>query len=165
MAPRCGSVSVLRLTVNVADFQKGQFSIPGAGGVEGDEQDVFARGARRLDELRDFFPAKNRRESMGLFRIGSLSNAPCSAERLDLEKAQSRQVSPYGILRQLASLEQLGLIFANVSRAQAIGGNSGIVEQNLRLCERSDVWYFGGNSEAGVLPASFCVDGAQGHLL
>ena len=59
---------------------------------------------------------------MGLFRIRSLSNAPCSAERLDLEKAQSRQVSPYRIRRHLRFLEQLGLIFANVSRAQAIGG-------------------------------------------
>ena len=78
------------LTVDVADFQMGQFSIPGAGGVEGDEQDAFTRSARRMDELRDFFPAKNRRESMGLFRIGSFGNAPGFVKRLDVEKMQSR---------------------------------------------------------------------------
>ena len=70
-----------------------------------------------MDELRDFFPTKNRGESPRFFRIGSLGKAPGSAERLDVEKAQSRQVLPYGIRRQLALLEQLGLIFANVSRS------------------------------------------------
>jgi hypothetical protein len=75
----------------------GQFGVPGAAGVEGHEQDAFARGARRMEELRDFFAAQNRRQSACLFRIGSVGNAPGSAKRLDVEEAQRRQVLSYGI--------------------------------------------------------------------
>ena len=58
-----------------------------------------------MEELRDFFAAKNRRQVTGLFRIGSFGKAPGSAERLDVKKAQSGQVLSYGICRQLALLE------------------------------------------------------------
>src|SRR5215469_15438599 len=77
-----------------------------------------------MEELRDFFAAQNRRQSAGLFRIGGVSNAPGSAERLDVEKAQSRQMLSYGIRRQLAFLEKFSLIFTNVSRAQTIRGTA-----------------------------------------
>jgi hypothetical protein len=83
----------------------GQFGVPGTAGIEGHEQDAFARGARRMEELRNLFPAQHRRKVTGLFRIGSVSEAPSSAERLDVEKAQSGQVLSYGICRQLALLE------------------------------------------------------------
>jgi len=52
---------------------------PRAGGVEGHEQNTFARGARCMNELRDFFPAQNRRQVVCLLRIGSVGNAPGSA--------------------------------------------------------------------------------------
>ncbi len=104
------------LTIDVADFQVRQLRAAGAGGVESHEQDALVRSARCMEQLCDFFPAKNRWESTRFFRIGSVGKAPGSAERLDVEKAQRRQVLPYGIRRQLALLEQLGLIFANVSR-------------------------------------------------
>jgi hypothetical protein len=55
-----------------------------------------------MEQLCDFFPAKNRREWACFFWIGSVGKAPGSAERLDIEKAQSRQVLPYGIRRQPA---------------------------------------------------------------
>src|SRR6516164_11497594 len=128
------------LAVDVADFQVGHLRVPGAGGVEGHEQDALARSARRVDELRDFFPAKNRRQATRLFRIGSVGDAPGSAERLDVEEAQSRQVSPYGIRRQLALLEQLGLIFANVSRAQTIGRTA---ESSSKIFHCPDVVSYG----------------------
>ena len=85
------------LTVDVADFQVGQLRAPGAGGVESHEQDALARSACRMEELRDFFPAKNRRQATGLFRIGSLRKAPGFAKSLDVEEAQRRQVLSYGI--------------------------------------------------------------------
>jgi hypothetical protein len=44
-------------------------------------------------------------------------------------------------------------------------GSTGIVEQNLRLCERSDVWYFVRNYVAGVPPASFFASGSREYLL
>jgi len=40
------------LTVDVADFQVGQLGAPSAGGVEGHEQDAFARSARCMVMLR-----------------------------------------------------------------------------------------------------------------
>ena len=78
------------LTVDVADFQVGQFGVPGAAGVEGHEHDALARGACRMEELRDFFAAQNRRQVTCLFRIGSFGNAPGFAKSLDVEEAQRR---------------------------------------------------------------------------
>ena len=69
-----------------------------------------------MDELCDFFPAQNRRQRMGLFRIGSVGKVRGSTQRLDVEKAQSRQMLSYGIRRQLAFLKQLSLILTNVLR-------------------------------------------------
>ena len=69
-----------------------------------------------MDELRDLFPAKNRWQAMYLFRIGSIRNAPGSAERLDVEKTQCCQTLRYRA-RRFSFTKQLRLIFANVSRA------------------------------------------------
>ena len=85
------------LTVDVADFQVRQLGAAGTGGVERHEQDALVRSARRMDELCDFFPAENRRQAMHLLRVGSLGQAPRSAQCLDVEKAQSRQVLSHGI--------------------------------------------------------------------
>jgi len=38
-----------------------------------------------MEELCDFFPAQNRRQRTGPFRIGSVSKAPGSAQRLDVK--------------------------------------------------------------------------------
>src|SRR5258708_28714679 len=38
-------------------------------------------------------------------------------------------------------------------------------EQNPRLCGCRNVWYVERNYGAGVLPALFCEDGSQEHLL
>lgn len=78
------------LTVDVADFQVRQLGAADAGGVEDHEQDALVRSARCMEELCDFFPAENRRQVTGLFRIGRLGKTPRSAKCLDVEKAQSR---------------------------------------------------------------------------
>src|SRR5207253_157564 len=59
---------------------------PGAGGVERHEQDALARSARRMEELRDFFLAKNRRQVTCPFRIRSLGDAPTFFKRLNVKK-------------------------------------------------------------------------------
>jgi hypothetical protein len=74
------------------------------------------RGARSIDELRDFFLAEYGWQSVGPFRIGSLSDAPGFLQRLDIEEAQSRHTLRYCDGR-FPFLRQFGLIFANVSRA------------------------------------------------
>jgi hypothetical protein len=74
------------LTVDVADFQVGQLGAPDTGGIEAHEQHALARSARRLEELRDFFLAKNRGQAMGLFRIGSVGDTPTFFERLKVKE-------------------------------------------------------------------------------
>ena len=69
-----------------------------------------------MDELRDFFPAKNRRQAMCLFRIGSIGKVPGSAQRLGVEKAQCCQTLRYRA-RRFSFPKQLRLIFADMSRA------------------------------------------------
>ena len=47
-----------------------------------------------MEELRDFFAAKNRRQVTCLFRIGSFGNAPGSAKRLDAKKRSAARCCP-----------------------------------------------------------------------
>src|SRR5437660_1640973 len=109
------------LTVDVADFQVGQLGAPDAGGVEGHEQDAFTRSARGTDELCDFFPAQDRWNVLGFFRIGGLGCAPALLESLGIEEPQSRKIYGNGAWRQLSFLEQFRLVFANLLGAQAVG--------------------------------------------
>src|ERR1035437_7745488 len=45
----------------------------------------------RVDQLRDFLLAEDRREAMCLFRVGCFGDAPGPVESLGVEKTQSRQ--------------------------------------------------------------------------
>src|SRR6266567_771294 len=94
------------------------------------------RSARGIDESRDFFLAEDRWEAVGLFRIGSLGDAPGLLESFDVEEAQRRQAVRNCTRRQLPLLKQLGLIFANVSRAQAIRRK---VESSSKIFHCADV--------------------------
>jgi hypothetical protein len=51
--------------------------------------------ASRVDELRHFFLAENRRQAVGFLRIGSVSNAPRFFERPDVEKPQRTEMVRY----------------------------------------------------------------------
>ena len=57
----------------------------------GSSAECDGKGWSRVDELRDFFLAEDRRQAMILFRIGSLGDAPGFLESLDVEESQSRQ--------------------------------------------------------------------------
>ncbi len=108
------------LAVNVADFQARQLRIPDASGVERHEQDALVGGTGRVDQLRDFLLAEDRRETMCLFRVGCFGGAPGPVESLGVEKTQSRQTGGDRPRRQLPLLKQLRLIFANLPRPQAV---------------------------------------------
>ena len=129
-----------RLRELAADFQMCQLGVPGAGGVERHEQDAVERSARRMDELHDFFLTQNHRQVARSFRIRRIADAPGALECLDVKKAQRRQTLSYGVRRQLALLEQFGLIFTNVSKAQAIGGT---VESSSKIFDCADVAAYG----------------------
>jgi hypothetical protein len=60
---------------------------------------------RRIDELRDFFLAQDRRKVECSFRIGSLGNAPGFVQSLDVEKPQRREAVLDGTRRQLSLLK------------------------------------------------------------
>jgi hypothetical protein len=80
------------LAVDIADLQVGYLSTPQTGSVERHEKSAMEGSASGIDELCDFFLAEDRWEVMVLFRIGSLRDTPGFLERLDVKKAQSRQV-------------------------------------------------------------------------
>src|SRR5258708_14959202 len=94
------------------------------------------RSARGIDESCDFFLAEDRWKAVGLFRIGSLGDAPSLLESFDVEEPQRRQAVRNCTRRQLSLLKQLGLIFANVSRAQAIRRK---VESSSKIFHCADV--------------------------
>src|ERR1700746_4107468 len=84
------------LAVDIADLQVGYLSTAQAGSVERHEQSAMEGSVGGIDESGDFLLAENHREVMVLFRIRSLSDAPGFLERLDVEKAQGRQVVDNG---------------------------------------------------------------------
>src|SRR5438876_6970552 len=108
------------LAVHVADFQVCQFSASYSGGVERHQQSAMIRSQGCVDESRDFFPAEDRREVKCSLRIGCLGDAPGFLESFDVEESQSCQSLCNRARRQLALLEQLGLIFTNVLWTQTI---------------------------------------------
>ncbi len=96
--------------------------------------------ASGIDELRHFFLAQDGRQRKCPFWIGSLGGAPGPLERLGVEESQRGKISRDGARSVLPLGEQFRLIFANVLGSQAV--------------------YFVRNYVAGVLPASFFVDGS-----
>ena len=58
---------------------------------------------------------------MAFLRIGSVGNAPRLLQGLDVEKPQGAQMVGHRAGRQLLHGEELGLVFPNMPRAQAIG--------------------------------------------
>src|SRR5229473_3557580 len=105
------------LAVDVTHFQACEFGTAESGGIERHQQSAMQRRASRIDELRHFLLAEDRWQVNGLLRVGRLGNAPGSLERLDVEKAQSRQMLRHRVRRELPLVEQRGLIFADVSRS------------------------------------------------
>jgi hypothetical protein len=105
------------LAVDIAELEVRQLGIPSSGGIKRHQQSAMERSAGRIDELRNFFLAEDGRETVGLFRIRSLGNAPGLLKRLSVKEPQGGQSDRNGARRQLSLLEQLGLVFANVSRA------------------------------------------------
>src|SRR6266481_7098198 len=102
------------LTVDVTYFQTREFGTAESGGIERHQQSAMQRRASRIDELRHILLAEDRWQMNGLLRVGRLGNAPGSLERLDVEKAQSRQMLRHRVRREFPLLEQLCLIFTNV---------------------------------------------------
>src|SRR5258707_5238083 len=106
--------------IDVTDFQVCQFSAAYSGGVERHQQSAMIRSQSCVYESRDFFLAEDRRKAKRFFRIGRLGDAPGFLESFDVEESQSCQSLRDCTRRQLALLEQLGLIFTDVFRTQTI---------------------------------------------
>jgi len=95
----CADMNHHALAVDIAELQVGYLSTAQAGSVERHEQSAMEGSASGIDESCDFFLAEDRWKVMVLFRIGSLGDAPGFLERLDVEKAQGRQVVRNGTRR------------------------------------------------------------------
>src|ERR1019366_2193382 len=83
------------LAIHVTDFQMGQLGIADSSGVKSHEQGAMEGSARRVDKLRHFFLAKNRRQAMYFFRMRSVGNAPRLLKCLDVEKSQRTEMVRY----------------------------------------------------------------------
>src|ERR1700730_1711197 len=150
------------LAVDVTDFQVRQLGVPRTRGVERHQQNAMVGSERSIDESCDFFLAQDRRKVKCSFRVGSLGDAPGFLESLGIEKPESRQMLRNGARRQLPLLKQLGLVFANVSRPQAVRRT---VESSSKIFDCVDVMAYGifrKVTTPGVPPASVCVNGSQG---
>ena len=77
--------------IDVADLQASQLRVPDAGGVEGHEERAMERSASCIDELRHFFLAEDRRQSMSLFGVRSVGDTPRPLQRLDVEKTEAQR--------------------------------------------------------------------------
>src|ERR1700682_6630843 len=95
---------------------------------------------RRIDELRDFFLAQDRRKVQCSFRIRSLGDAPGLFGGLDLEKPQRREAVIHGTRRQFVLLKQLSLVFTNVSQAQTVRRT---VESSRKIFDCAEVITYG----------------------
>src|ERR1035438_8573938 len=124
------------LAVDVADFQARQFRVPYSGGVERHQQDALVGRTSRVDQLRDFLLAEDRRETMCLFRVGRFGDAPGPVESLGEEKTQSRQADRDSRRGQVPLLKQLRLIFANLPRTQAVRRE---IESSSKIVDCADV--------------------------
>src|SRR5215831_11618081 len=98
------------------------------------------RQASGIDQSSNFFLTENGWDAMSLFGIGCLGDAPSLLERLDVEEPQGREAVRDCTRRQLAFLKQLGLIFANVPRTQAVWS---AVESSSEIFDCVDVIAYG----------------------
>jgi len=105
------------LAVDIADFQAREFGTPESGGVQRHQQSAMQWRSSRIDEPRHFFLAENRWQVNSLLRVRSFFDAPGFLERFRKEKSERRETLRHRVRRELPLLEQLGLIFTNVSRA------------------------------------------------
>src|ERR1700689_1026026 len=96
----------------------------------------MAGSKSRVAQLGDFFLAENRRQALCLFRFGCFGDGPSLAQSLGVEESQSRQMYRNGARLQLPPLKQLGLIFTNVPRAQAVERK---VESSRKIFDCADV--------------------------
>jgi len=81
--------------IDVADLEARQLCVADAGGVESHEHSAIKGSRSGVNELRYFFLAENRGQAVRLLRIGSVSDAPRSPERLNVEKAQGAEMVRY----------------------------------------------------------------------
>src|SRR6266849_3560010 len=105
------------LAVNVTHFQAREFGTAESSGVERHQQSAMQRRPSRIDESRYFLLAEERWQVKGLLRVGRLANAPGFLKRFRVEESESCKALRHRIRRELPLLEELGLIFTNVSRA------------------------------------------------
>jgi hypothetical protein len=93
-----------------------------------------------IDQSRHFFLAQDRRQATRRFRVGGLFQTPGLLESFDVEESESRQALPNRGRCQLLFLEKLGLVFANMPRAQAVGGK---MESSRKIFNGADVTTYG----------------------
>src|SRR5579872_6105010 len=91
-----------------------------SGRVERHQDRAIERSRRRIDQLRDLLRAEYLWQPDGSLRVRSLVDIPSLPECLDEEKPQRPDPLIDAIRGQLPFTEQVGLVLADVLRAQCV---------------------------------------------
>ena len=97
----------------------GQFGASHAGGVERHQQRASKQGPGRIDQSRNFLPAEHRRQSAPVLGIGQELAKLMALECLDEKEPQRGYPVDHRAGRQLALVQQIGLIGSKFVRARA----------------------------------------------
>src|SRR5712671_3184841 len=109
------------LAVDIGDLKTAQFRAPDTRRVQGHEHRAVEEVTGRVDELRYFLGTQDLRELAIAFGSRNIFEQIASLQRLDIEEAERRYMLLHGAGIQLLLLKQVGLILAQVLRAEPVG--------------------------------------------
>src|ERR1035437_4115827 len=109
------------LAVDVGYLQPGNLGAAHARAVENHQQCALEQAAAGVDQTRDFFLAQDVGQFPLHLGIGQKLAEPGALQGPDVEEAQGGNVVLHGAWRQLAHLQQVGLIGAQLVGAKLIG--------------------------------------------
>ena len=107
--------------VDVADLQTRQLGSAHSGRVERHQDGAIEQSGRRIDPLRDFLGAENPGQPDDSLWVRGLVDTPGLLECLDEEEPQCPDALVDAVGGQLSFAKQVGLVLANVLRAQRVG--------------------------------------------
>src|SRR5579864_3284951 len=128
------------LAVNVANLQMREFGPAHSGRIERHQDRAIERSRCGVDEPRDLLRAEYLGQPDDSLRVRSFVNTPSLLECLDEEKPQCTDSLVDGVRGQLSFTEQVGLVLADVLRAQRVRG---LLEVAGEILDRHEVRPYG----------------------
>src|SRR5260370_3482624 len=109
------------LAVDIGDLKAAKFRAPDTRRIKGHQHRAMEEVTGRVDELRHFLGTQDLRKFAMPFGSRNIFEQITSLQSLDIEKAERGNVLLYSAGIQLPLLKQVGLILAQVLRAELVG--------------------------------------------